>query len=340
MSTKSKLLATLEKNKGKYVSGQELAHILNVSRTAIWKAIKDLQSEGYPIGAGNNKGYTLAESSNILSVEAMEPFLNEEINAKLIHIYKEVDSTNNQAKRLIIDDVPNNTVIIAEKQTSGRGRRGKGFASPPGDSVYISFILKSMLDVEDSLLLTVAASVAVTRAVEQVELYSEHDLSPQIKWVNDVYLGEKKICGILTEAVSDLESGQIHSLILGIGVNINADLEKYPSELRNIIGTLDIPSGNRNRFVASLINEVFKIQNEIHGYIENRSEEPLFMKEYRKKSMILGKDINVIKNDSPVQATALDINNHGALLVKYKTGETELLSTGEISIRLNNKSGI
>lgn len=336
MSVKSSLLKTLEQNKGCFVSGQELARTLDVSRTSIWKAVKNLKDEGYPIEAVTNKGYMLAEESRILSSEAMSKFLDKGIGLSSIRVIDSTDSTNNEAKRMLMEEPGFGKVIFAERQSSGKGRLGRSFSSPPGDSLYASFILKPLVDVNDSLLVTVAASVAVARSLKKIGAVEDAILKPGIKWVNDVYLENKKICGILTEAVSDVESGQIQSLILGIGININTDTARYPKELRDQIGILKIPSGRRNQLAAILINEVFRIQDEIMDYSANRLDEPLFMDEYREMSTVLCKDIYVIKNDIKLEAKAIDIDNRGGLFVKYKTGETELLNTGEVSIRFNH----
>lgn len=334
MSTKSELLSILEKNKGNYISGQELADKLKVSRTAVWKAIKDLQADDYVIDAITNKGYSLSSTSNILSEEAIRQNLapkNKHCNLK---IYKSVDSSNNEAKRLIIDGCEYDTVIFAEEQTAGKGRRGKSFVSPKGDNIYVSFILKPMVDVRDSLLVTVGASVAVARAVHRIGLKYNMDYNAGIKWVNDLYLNGKKFVGILTEAVTDLENGEIQNLVLGIGININSDAKEYPDELHDIIGSIEIMPGEKNFVAATLVNEVYKMQQELAEYSSGLYDEPEFMKEYREQSIVIGRDINVIKNDSHIEAHAFGIDGRGGLMVKYKTGETETLSTGEISIRV------
>ncbi len=337
MSTKSGLIKALEINKEHFLSGQELAHKLDVSRTSIWKAVKELQEEGYPIEAVTNKGYMLTKESRILSAEAIGVYLNPAAQMPAIKILKMTDSTNNEAKRMIMNDAGPGTVIFAEEQTKGKGRLGRSFSSPTGDNLYASFILKPLLDVNDSLLITVGASVAVARAVKKMEEFSNQILKPEIKWVNDVYVEGKKICGILTEAVSDVESGQIHSLVLGIGININTDIKDYPEDIRKQIGILKIDPGQRNRFAAILIDEVFNVQEEIYEFSSSELKEPTFMDEYREMSLILKKEIFVIKGDEKLEATALDINSQGALSVKYKTGAEEVLSTGEVSIRLNNQ---
>lgn len=334
MSTKSELLSILEKNKGKYISGQEFAKTLQVSRTAVWKAIKDLQADGYSIDAITNKGYSLSLESDILSEEAIRQNLVKENSDCNIKIYKSIDSTNNEAKRLVMNDCGYGTVIFSEEQTAGKGRRGKDFVSPKGDNIYASFILEPMIDVENSLLVTVGASVAVARAVNKIGEKNGVNYDPGIKWVNDLYLNDKKFCGILTEATTDLESGEIQNLILGIGIDINSDVTMYPKELHDVVGSINIISGHRNFMAATLINEVFGIQKELIDYSNGLGDEPRFMKEYRERSIVIGHDIYVIRDDTKVEARAIDIDKRGGLIVKYKTGETDTLSTGEISIRV------
>ena len=337
MSTKSKLIRELEKNKGKFISGQQLADNLRVSRTSVWKAIKELKGAGYPIEAVTNKGYMLLNESRVLSCEAIWEHLDPSVKPKSIHILKTVDSTSNEAKRLLMNGNEFGTVIFAEKQTGGRGRLGRGFSSPPGDSLYVSFILKPLLDVYDSLLITVAASVAVTRAIKKMSKVENKDYNPKIKWVNDIYSNDRKLCGILTEAVSDVENGQLQSIVLGIGINVNVDISSFPEEFRDIIGSMSISPGNRNLFAAYLINEVFLIQDELSEFRLNGKKEPSFMEEYREASLILDKDVFVIKGDQRQEAKALHIDGKGGLVVMYKNGDEEILNTGEISIRLNNK---
>jgi BirA family biotin operon repressor/biotin-[acetyl-CoA-carboxylase] ligase len=278
MSTKSKVIEILESKRGEAVSGETLAEIIGCSRTAVWKAITTLKSEGYPIEAKAKKGYVLSEASDILSEEAIIPLLQNETatywappsrpwtqepNMSLSHFvlstYKTIDSTNAEAKRRISDapspeELPFGNIIIAEEQTSGRGRRGRNFHSPLGGSIYISFILKPYGNIENSLMITIAAALAVCKAIEKV---ADPTQTPKIKWVNDIFIDNKKICGILTEAVSDIESGQIETIVLGIGININIPKEAFPKEIVDIAGSLKLKPGERNSFVAHLIEEVY-----------------------------------------------------------------------------------
>jgi BirA family biotin operon repressor/biotin-[acetyl-CoA-carboxylase] ligase len=242
---------------------------------------------------------------------------------------RSVDSTNNEAKRLIAaapaGEIPFGSIIIANEQTAGRGRRNRSFFAPAADSIYISFILKPAVDIEHSLRTTIAAAVAVCRAIEIV---SGGTLRPEIKWVNDLFIDGKKICGILTEAVSDIESGEIESIVLGIGININVAEEDFPEELRHIAGSVQIPARDKNRFAAVLIEQVLSVCG-------TSADNGAIMDAYRRRSFIVGKSIQVIRGDEKISAIALEIGDDGSLSVEYADGRREALRSGEVSIATN-----
>lgn len=330
MSTRGNVLIALEENKGATVSGEELASRLNISRAAVWKAIQELRKEGHRIDAITNKGYRLLQDSDVLSVEGILPHLKDPSLAGRIHVFRTVESTNLTAKKMALDGAPFGTVVISEEQTKGRGRMGRSFYSPPEGGIYMSFILKPRLDMAKSVLITTAASVAVCNAIEAVA-----GITCRIKWVNDIYIGEKKICGILTEAVSDFESGSIESIVCGIGINYST---VFPEELSAIAGSLfEKQSGkgvSRNRLIAEVINQVLNI----YDVMESKE----FIEDYKTRSFVLGKEILIIPTVRPdterdlttgIQGTAIDIDGNGGLVVRYRDGSTGTLNSGEISIR-------
>ena len=202
ISVKSRLLELLEQNRGITISGEQMARELDCTRAAVWKAVKALQQEGYEIEAGPNKGYMLSEDNNILAEEGIRPLLRQpEVYLKL---YQETDSTNRAAKQAAIaGEARHGSVILACGQSCGRGRRGRSFYSPSQAGLYLSVILQPQGNLRESLLLTTEAAVAVYKAIRKVT-----GIELDIKWVNDLYYKGKKVCGILTEAITDFESGE------------------------------------------------------------------------------------------------------------------------------------
>lgn len=322
MSVKANVLKKLEENRGSFFSGEELAASLLVSRAAVWKAIKQLESEGYQIKALPNRGYCLASNNDMISVEGIRTNLSASNQELVIYVDKVTESTNKNAKLCAINGGQHGTVFIAEEQTAGRGRRGRSFISMKGNGIYMSLLLKPLVNSGNVVLITTAASVAVHRAIDKVT-----QKITQIKWVNDLYYEHKKICGILTEAVTDCESGMIDSIILGIGINFNIKDEDIPDDLKDIVGALyhgDSGKVTRNELIAEVINQILLIN----------LDDISFLEDYRKHSMIIGKEVMVIGEAKPRKAKAVGIQDNGGLAVVYEDGSSEVLCTGEISIRV------
>lgn len=321
MSVKEEILCILEQYKGESISGQELAEKLGVSRTAVWKAINSLKEEGYEINGVSNKGYSLSISSDVLSCEGIRPFLNSEYKDVPITVYKTIGSTNTEAKLLSMQNAPHGTVIISEEQTSGRGRMGRNFYSPSDSGIYMSIILKPKLNMADSVLITTATAVAVCLAIDKFTKDS-----PKIKWVNDIFINDKKVCGILTEAVTDMESGTINTVIVGIGLNVKT--ENFPNELKETAGSIFASNENnsiRNELSAEIINNVLYMSDNL----KNRE----FLKIYKERSMIIGEKIKYLKNNEWYEGYAVDIDEYGGLVVFHDDGHKETLNSGEITVR-------
>lgn len=312
MSTKEDVLRYLIESPDKYVSGEALAQELGKSRAAVWKAIKALKKDGYSVNAVTNRGYRLDEENDILSVQAVQSKLKYDIE---VILYPSIDSTNTQAKRLVSENKCNDMLLIAEEQTAGRGRQGKSFYSPPLTGIYFSLVTHPMAPLQNVVTATTAASVAVCRAVEKLT-----DKKPKIKWVNDVYLDGKKICGILTEAVTDFETQTVTSVIIGIGTNIKTF--DFPDGVENA-SSLGVEI-KRADLIAEIANELCKIM---------LSDCREFIDYYRSHSMIIGEKINFIRDKCVTPATALAIDEQGGLVVELEDGSTTVLRSGEITIR-------
>lgn len=325
MTTKEKLLELLEKNRGKYVSGEEISNALAVSRTAIWKAINSLRNEGYEITAVHNKGYCLSNDTDILSVQGITKYLDYPENLD-IQVYNTVDSTNTMLKNLATEGAKEGTCIIAAEQTAGRGRIGRKFYSPSGTGVYLSLLLRpGDVPASKSINITTMAAVAVCMAIEDVT-----GKNPGIKWVNDVFLDNKKVCGILTEGALSMENGYLEYIVLGVGFNAYLpEGEGFPEELKQIAGAIydSQVSEGKNLLAAKFLNHFQELYNE--------ADEKRYYEEYKKCCFVIGKAINVITPKETKKATAIDLDSECHLIVKYENGEVEALSSGEISVRVN-----
>ena len=320
MSVKEKTLEILEKNKNTPLSGEALAQSLGVSRAAVWKAVKSLRAEGYEITSATNRGYILSPHSDILSAPAVKNFLRDEALDANLTILKTVDSTNTYAKKLAIEGAPEKTVVAAETQTAGRGRLGRSFYSPEKTGLYLSVILRPQAPAEEASFITITAALAVCMAIEALT-----GASPQIKWVNDIFLNGKKVCGILTEGETSMETRLMEYAVLGIGINVKP--ATFPEDLRKIAGSLGNSRLSRNKLCAEILNQLFKLNS--------KNDRNFIISEYKKRSLVPGKTVNFVKNGIPMTGTAADINDQGNLIVNTSHG-TEILISGEISIGSEN----
>ena len=323
MSNKEKILACLELNSGKLMSGGHLSKELGISRTAVWKNIQGLIDEGYPIISVANKGYYLEENSDILSEYLIKENLNTKFIGKNLEVHKSVGSTNDMMKKLARDDSKEGMVLLAEEQTKGRGRRGREFHSPNGKGIYMSLLLRPDMEPDKALNITIVAAVA-----EALVLEEQLGLSPKIKWVNDIFLGDKKVSGILTEASMEMESGKLEYVIIGIGVNVSGSNDSLPDEIKEIasfVSEFAQAPVSRNLLAASILNKFEDI------YMNWDFKDVI--REYKKRSYLEGKEVTVIKGGSEYGAKVLDIDDKGSLVVEYESGEKDVLSSGEVSVR-------
>ena len=325
MSTKNRILELLEQQRGESISGEHLAGVLGISRNAVWKAIKELQKDGYNIVAVTNKGYCLSAENDIISIPGIKPFLSErsQFYANKIQVHKSLESTNKTAKEMAVAGAEHGTIIIADCQTMGRGRYSRNFFSLSGGGLYMSIVLRpEAMHFKNPTSVTAFAAVSVCEAIESISTKV-----PRIKWVNDIFIDGKKVCGILTEAVTDFESGGLDWVVLGIGINVHTRTEDFPCDLQSIATSIypdEKMSGVRNRLSAEIINRIL-------GFETLPSETEIFEK-YKKRLMVLGKKITVIQNQVEYKATAIDVDSVGHLVVKNESGEHITLSSGEIRI--------
>ena len=324
MSVKDEVLKELENNKGDYISGGQLADNLGVSRNSVWKAIKALEKSGYEINAIPNKGYCLAEKNDILSSYSIKQHLK---NPHLdISVFSSVTSTNTILKEMAEQGAKEGTVIIAEEQTAGRGRTGKQFYSPKGTGIYISILLRPDIPAEESLFLTTSAAVATARAIEDVS-----DKRALIKWVNDIYLEDKKTCGILTEGAFNVETGKLDYDIVGIGINVCIPDGGFPDNIKDIATAIFDKQTDSINKRSILIANLLDYFMEYYKDFKSKS----YVKEYIERSMIIGKTITVIEGSKTSVAKAIDIDKNCRLKVQFEDGTTKWLSSGEVSTKIH-----
>lgn len=322
---KSKILEELKSADGKEVSGEEISKRLGISRTAVWKHISKLRSEGYNIASRTKKGYKLEGSPDVLSLNELEPLLYTEIIGRSIIYLDSVTSTNTYAKKKAEAAFREGTVVIAEEQTSGKGRKGRYWISPKGKGIWMSIMLKPDIFPADASKLTIAAAYAVVKA-----LWNCCKLDARIKWPNDIVSGGKKLCGILTEMSA--EADEIKSVIVGIGINVKLESNDFGDEVSNAATSVSAEIGRavpRKDLAAAVLNEFDAVYRD---FLRNGSINQ-FLDGYKDKSAVLGKEVRLISTREEVIGTAVDISEEGHLVVRLADGSHRKIMSGEISVR-------
>lgn len=319
MPLKDKVLEILEENRGRSVSGNKIAVSLGMTRSAVWKAVNQLREEGYTITAVTNRGYCLTSDNDILNEPSIYSFLETEHLGRKMDVFKSVDSTNSFAKSLAQLGAVHGTTVIAEQQTAGRGRQGKKFHSPNNQGVYMSVIVRPKLSVDYALMITSCAAVAVAEAIETVS-----GLSCGIKWVNDIFAGGKKLCGILTEAAIGVEQGGLEYAIIGIGINVSNTI--FPKELESVATSIRGETGknvNRSQLAAEILNS-------LERHLDRICTQD-FIEEYRRRSILIGKRITLTKNNFSESVECIGIDSFGKLLIRRDDGSEEAVSSGTVT---------
>lgn len=323
MKLKERVLDALEAERGHFLSGEELAKTLSVSRNAVWKAVRQLQESGHAITAVPNRGYCLSRMSPTLSRQSILQHLNG--LPVYPEVYAELDSTNILLRQKAEAGAPEGTLIVTERQTAGRGRFGRSFYSPSVGGIYMSLLLRPTFSAQEALCLTTCAAVAVSRTIEQ-----HCGVAAQIKWVNDVFCHGKKVCGISTEGALDLESGGLRYAVLGIGLNLFPSPEPLPPELQDIVGCV-LPEAPHTRELRSFL--IAEMMREILSEYPRLTEKHYFA-DYAARCFLVGKPVNVLRGSTCRPALARTLLPDFSLLVRYTDdGSEEAISSGEVSVR-------
>lgn len=319
MQLKDKVLHELLLARGEYRSGSSLARSFGVSRTAVWKAIEQLKSEGCDIKAVTNRGYLLQNSPDLFSAGYLRELVSDCATDWQPQYIPELDSTNNRLKELAAQGTPTGTVIVAGRQTAGRGRLGKQFHSPEG-GLYFSVLLRPTLPLSDMMAVTACTAAAVYAALE------ENGIETQIKWVNDLFLNGRKICGILSEGSFNAELLSMEYLIIGIGINLTSD-PQLPEELRPIITDIASETGirlGRCELTAAILHHLERFIAEL--------PQRTYLPVYAGHSCTLGHHVEVRAERGLCQALAVDFAEDAGLIVEHPDGTRETIRTGTARI--------
>ena len=321
---RQRLLLTLRDAAPGWVSGAELAHRLGLSRTAVWKHVQALRRLGYAIDARTRAGYRLAASPDLPLAAEVTPLLSTRRIGRPYHFLLSVDSTNLELRRLAEAGAPEGTVVVADEQTAGRGRRGRSWVSSPGSGVWMSVLLRPTIPPAAAGLLTLMSAVAVREAVRR-----ETGLAARIKWPNDLLAGERKLCGILLEMAADQEA--LRYVIVGIGLNVRPPAGGFPPEVAAAAATLEEASGRpcrRARLVAAIC-----------GALETWYERVLagatgdVLEAWRQGADWLGCPVRVVRPGGDLQGTAVDVAPDGGLILRDESGRSHTVYAGDVSLR-------
>ena len=325
---KQKIMHKLEQNRGHFVSGEELAALLGQSRAAVWKAVEALRAEGYPITSKPGGGYCLEEKTDMLLGEKIRAALRADVLGRELLLFPTLDSTSTQLRRLAYEGAAEGTVLLADEQTAGRGRFGRSFHSPQRGGIYMSLLLRPRLPFQKIHFLTMLAAVCAAQAIEAVA-----GVHPQIKWVNDLLLDGKKLCGILSEAAVEGESGALSFVVVGIGINVES-VRGFPSLEGNTPASLREAAStefSRCTLIAEILNTFERLY---FPYIETQDATP-FLQEYRDRLCLTGRRVLVVQGAQEYEAQVLGLAESGGLLVRRADGTEAELTSGEVSIRGN-----
>lgn len=311
------------RNSDQSISGQELCNHFGVSRTAVWKAINQLKEDGYEIEAVQNRGYRLISCPEILSKVEIASRLQTKWAGRTLYYYDETGSTNTDVKRLAEEGAPHGTLVVADLQTAGRGRKGRNWESPAGTTISMSLLLRPEFAPDHASGLTLVMALAVAKALAEV-----CETEFKIKWPNDIVLNNKKVCGILTEMSAELD--YIHYVVIGIGINVN--LMQFPDDIKDMATSVLKETGqivSRSEIVERVL---YYFEKYYETYLKTLDLSGL-SEEYN--AILVNRDrmVRVLDPKGQYQGTARGITSDGELIVEKEDGSTVQVYAGEVSVR-------
>ena len=306
-----------------YLSGEEICRDLGITRTAVWKQIRQLRDLGYEIEAIPSKGYRLQTTPDTLIPSEVSAGLDTVVVGRNIVFLPETDSTNTRARQLAEEGAEDGTVVIADLQSQGKGRMGRFWVSPSGVNLYLSIILRPKIELRHATQMTFLTAVAVAEAIEDAG-----DFSPNLKWPNDVLLHDRKIAGLLNELNAETE--QIHFMVLGIGVNLNMKQEQFPSDLRTPATSLLVEGGkkvSRLEFTRLLLKKI----DSLYSLYQEEGFAPILAR-WEQRCQMLGRKVEVDYQHSRVTGTVKGLDEAGALLLSRSDGGEERVLAGDVKL--------
>lgn len=319
---KEEILRLLRSADG-YISGQELCNRFGVSRTAVWKAINQLKEAGYEIDAQQNKGYRLMAAPDLMTEAEIKSLMHTDWVAKEVLYFDTIDSTNTKAQELAEKGYPSGTLVVADKQESGKGRRGRSWVSPSGTGIFMTLMIKPDINPNNASMLTLVAALAVAKAITSVT--GEEAL---IKWPNDIVVNGKKVCGILTEMNAQFD--YINHIVVGIGINVHN--ESFPEEISQMASSLMIEAGGKRFHRAQIIAETMSYFEQYYDTFLKTQDLSALVREYDELLVNRNKSVRVLDPKEPFDGKAMGITPKGELIVD--TWESrKLVSSGEVSVR-------
>ncbi len=319
---KEEILRLLRSADG-YISGQELCNRFGVSRTAVWKAINQLKEAGYEIEAQQNKGYRLMAAPDLMTEAEIKSLLHTDWVAKEVLYFDTIDSTNTKAQELAEKGYPSGTLVVADKQESGKGRRGRSWVSPSGTGIFMTLMIKPDINPNNASMLTLVAALAVAKAITSVT-----GEEAMIKWPNDIVVNGKKVCGILTEMNAQFD--YINHIVVGIGINVHN--ESFPEEISQMASSLMIEAGGKRFHRAQIIAETMSYFEQYYDTFLQTQDLSALVREYDKLLVNRNKSVRVLDPKEPFDGKAMGITPKGELIVD--TWESrKLVSSGEVSVR-------
>lgn len=319
---KEEILRLLRSADG-YISGQELCNRFGVSRTAVWKAINQLKEAGYEIEAQQNKGYKLMAAPDLMTEAEIKSLMHTDWVAKGVLYFDTIDSTNTKAQELAEKGYPSGTLVVADKQESGKGRRGRSWVSPSGTGIFMTLMIKPDINPNNASMLTLVAALAVAKAITSVT-----GEEAMIKWPNDIVVNSKKVCGILTEMNAQFD--YINHIVVGIGINVHN--ESFPEEISQMASSLMIEAGGKRFHRAQIIAETMSYFEQYYDTFLKTQDLSALVREYDELLVNRNKSVRVLDPKEPFDGKAMGITPKGELIVD--TWESrKLVSSGEVSVR-------